>query len=311
MTLPRPLSPVLAVAVALGVLAAPTGPPSVSTPTVVAPVPVFVTSPAPGREPSTYVVHSGDTLDRIARKLRVPATAIAAANGIVERDLVRLGQRLVIPSSVAEPTRPTSPASYLVRRGDTLDAIARASGVSIDALVSANRLPDRHRVTAGSRLVIPARVAAPGVERYPNLPARLRERPERLAYLPRFEHWARTYGVSPNLLMATTWLESGWQNSLVSSTGARGIGQLMPDTVSFVSGTLIKARLDPRVPDDNIAMSARFLRYLIDQSKGDTRLALCAYYQGLRSVRERGVWPGTAAYASGVLALRSRFESSR
>ena len=116
----------------------------------------------------------------------------------------------------------------------------------------------------------------------------------------------RTYGVPHDLLKAMTWVESGWQTHKVSSTGAIGIGQLMPDTVDFMN-VVLRTKLDPRVPEHNIRMSARFLRYLLDQNRGRADSALAAYYQGLRSVRERGVFAETRQYVATVLAVRPAF----
>jgi soluble lytic murein transglycosylase-like protein len=112
--------------------------------------------------------------------------------------------------------------------------------------------------------------------------------------------------------MATTWLESGWQNNVVSSTGAFGIGQLMPGTAEFIREQLIGVpTLDVRVVDHNIRMSARYLKWLIDRAHGDERLALAAYYQGPHSVDVRGLLPETKAYVRGVLAIRHVFEAGR
>jgi soluble lytic murein transglycosylase-like protein len=80
----------------------------------------------------------------------------------------------------------------------------------------------------------------------------------------------------------------------------------MPDTVDFMNAVL-RTKLDPRVPEHNIRMSARFLRYLLDQNRGRADSALAAYYQGLRSVRERGVFAETRQYVATVLAVRPAF----
>jgi soluble lytic murein transglycosylase-like protein len=154
-------------------------------------------------------------------------------------------------------------------------------------------------------LNLPGTTASPSPGGYPS---RLRSSPERLALVPTFRHWAAANRLPSDLLMATTWLESGWQNGVVSRTGAVGIGQLMPDTVRFVRGDLIGVpSLDPRQPEHNIRMSARYLRWLVDQANGDLRLALGGYYQGPRSIRTVGPYDDTVAYIDGVLALRGRF----
>jgi hypothetical protein len=45
-------------------------------------------------------------------------------------------------------------------------------------------------------------------------------------------YWSRRYGVSRSLVRAVAWMESGFQNDVVSSTGAFGVMQIMPDTRS-------------------------------------------------------------------------------
>ena len=150
-----------------------------------------------------------------------------------------------------------------------------------------------------------AQGAAQGPARYPQ---RLRQSPGRLALVPHFRHWAAANRIPADLLMAMTWLESGWQNGKVSSVGAIGIGQLMPGTVEFVREELIGVpTLDPRVPAENIRMSARYLRWLLARYGGDPRAALAGYYQGPGALDRHGPYPGTVTYVAAVLALRPRF----
>ena len=211
---------------------------------------------------------------------------------------------------------PASAGTRTVLAGETLSGVAASLGVTVTALAEANGITDIHRIQAGRRLVVPAKgratatvAAAATATAHPSgqLPERLRARPERLALIPVFDAAAGEFGVPADLLKALTWLESGWQNTKVSSTKAVGIGQLMPATVAFVNQVLLKANLDPRRPEHNIRLSARFLAYLLRQNKGDVALALSSYYQGLASVRRQGALPQTRRYVADVLALRPRF----
>jgi soluble lytic murein transglycosylase-like protein len=131
--------------------------------------------------------------------------------------------------------------------------------------------------------------------------------PERMALIPYFQWWAARYGLDPGLLMALAWLESGWQNGVVSPAGALGIGQLLPDTVDFLATSVMRERLDPADPESNIRMSARYLKWLLEQTGGDVPKALAAYYQGLRSVNQGGVLPESTVYASTVLTIADRY----
>jgi LysM repeat protein len=257
---------------------------------------------------ASYTVRSGDTLARVARRHGVSVEALAKANGIRDIHRIVVGAHLVIPGVDPAPAAAVATTSYTVQAGDTLERIARRFGTTVTVLARANRLADVHVVRLGRVLTVPAgaTAAGPAVSRT-GLPDRLRSSPDRLALMPRFDHWARTYGVPADLLKAMTWVESGWQSARVSRTGAVGIGQLMPATVDFVSDVLLRTPLNVREPDHNIRMSARFLRYLLDQNGGRADRALASYYQGLRSVRERGIFAETRVYVGAILAWQPRF----
>jgi LysM repeat protein len=57
----------------------------------------------------------------------------------------------ITPTKVPSPT----PKTYTVRVGDTLSDIAETFDISVEALMSANRLKDANALTAGQVLVIP------------------------------------------------------------------------------------------------------------------------------------------------------------
>lgn len=200
------------------------------------------------------------------------------------------------------PPAPSPPGTHTVARGDNLSKIAKRLGTSVDAIVQANAIKNRHQLRIGAVLKLPPPPNTSG------LPERLRQAPERLALIPEFDKAAKKHKVPADLLKAMTWMESGWQNDKVSPVKAYGIGQLMPDTVAFVNERLLGgAKLDPKKPIDNINMSARFLNYLLTANNGDVRAALASYYQGLASFRREGPKPVSVVYVDTILALRPRF----
>lgn len=213
---------------------------------------------------------------------------------------------------------------HAVKAGDTLDGLSRRYGIPVAALAEANAIANPDYIQAGAKLTLPAPGATSTPEvRVPLQPAvkvtpapatgttarAVKVPPSRAGLRPVFARYARTAGVPADLAMALAWQESGWQVHKVSSTQAVGVMQLMPDTVEFASRVLLRQgrNLDPHDPVANIRMGTRFLRYLLDRNGGDVNTALASYYQGLRSVRERGVFPETQRFVTNVKALRPRF----
>ncbi|MGH9000766.1 MAG: lytic transglycosylase [Acidimicrobiia bacterium] len=196
---------------------------------------------------------------------------------------------------------------HRIERGETLGQLSHRYGVPLAALAEANGIADPDHILAGARLVIPD--GGGGGDVVPDRARPVAVPAHRVGLAPLFTRHARSAGVPADLAMALAWQESGWQTGVVSSTKAVGVMQLMPATVEFASRILLRlpADLDPAVPSENIRMGTRFLRYLLDRTGGDVELALASYYQGLRSVRERGVFTEPTRFVANVKALRSRF----
>ena len=104
---------------------------------------------APGAE-VTHRVRSGDSLWRIASRYGTTVNRIKRDNGL-SSNLLRPGQRLRIRGT----GRASGAGSYTVRRGDTLGAISRSQGVSLDRLLRANGLSRRSTIYPGQVLTIP------------------------------------------------------------------------------------------------------------------------------------------------------------
>ena len=109
---------------------------------------------------STYRVRSGDTLGKIAKKMGVTEHALATENGLKDKGLVKVGQLLRVPAGGTQLASRSggsraSRGVYTVRRGDTLESIARRHGVAPNSIVALNGLENAHRIKAGQRLYLP------------------------------------------------------------------------------------------------------------------------------------------------------------
>ncbi|MDP5274677.1 LysM peptidoglycan-binding domain-containing protein [Chengkuizengella axinellae] len=103
----------------------------------------------PGLE--TYVVQPGDTLYKIAQNFGVSVTDLIEANNITDASVLYVGQTLVIPMAPEEPEMGT----YVVKAGDTLGAIARRSGISLEDLMAINNISDPNMIYVGQVLLVP------------------------------------------------------------------------------------------------------------------------------------------------------------
>ncbi len=120
---------------------------------------------------------------------------------------------------------------------------------------------------------------------------------------------ARRAGVDPQLALAVSWQESGWQMDRRSQAGAIGAMQVLPATGEWMS---LYAGRDLRLRDlaDNATAGATLLRVLAGETS-TTRRAVAAYYQGLGAVREHGLYGETRAYVANVKAIRRHLEAGR
>jgi len=75
-------------------------------------------------------IEAGETLSGLARRYRVPTSAIADANEITTDAVLQIGTKLIIPAT-ATPTEVGKLVRYRVRRGDTLSSIADHFDVSV------------------------------------------------------------------------------------------------------------------------------------------------------------------------------------
>lgn len=104
---------------------------------------------------ATHTVAAGETLSSIALRYGVSTQAVVDANRIANPNALRVGDVLTIPGVTQAQVEAASRVTHTVAAGETLFAIARRYGVSVDALAEANRLTNPNQLTVGQELVIP------------------------------------------------------------------------------------------------------------------------------------------------------------
>lgn len=130
------------------------------------------TAPTPSATPNGYTIVAGDTVSKIAAKTGVPMQAILSANGLGSTSTIFAGRTLTIPGPstavaasapisavpVAAPTpvaQSIAATAHVIDSGDTVAAIAKKYGVSIQAILNANGLGWSSIIYGGRSLVIP------------------------------------------------------------------------------------------------------------------------------------------------------------
>ncbi|MCZ6732949.1 MAG: lytic transglycosylase domain-containing protein [Gammaproteobacteria bacterium] len=90
---------------------------------------------------------------------------------------------------------------------------------------------------------------------------------------------ARNYDLNPRLLLLLTLIESRFDPQAVSSKGALGMTQVMPQ-IWLTRIEFISDRKDLMDPFLNIHAGAHVLRHYLDRAKGNVKLALLMYNRG-------------------------------
>ncbi|MEJ7824500.1 MAG: LysM peptidoglycan-binding domain-containing protein [Solirubrobacteraceae bacterium] len=288
----------------------------------------------------SHTVAPGETLWGIASQSNLTTRTVAIYNGLAPEASVVAGSTLKIPSvaegavALASTGATVSPAAssgspaptsaapraeapdalggYVVRQGDTLTSLAARTPVTVSRLAWVNGLAPDAKLLIGTVLKLP--VGAPALSRPASAAPEARVVPDaspsptptRLGS-QRVKQIAADHGAPASLAAAIGWQESGFNNAMVSTANARGVMQVMPGTWDWVQSNLSRSPLDPASADDNVRAGSLYLANLLRQTGGDVRTAVAGYYQGLSSVRSRGMFDDTKRYVDNVLALQGRF----
>ncbi len=151
---------------------------------------IATTAPPAGQAPNPgdkYIVKAGDVPARIATAMGVTVSALLDANGLTQKDFIKVGQGLVIPAGGVMPAGGADPngapaggggtpsatglptttiagapvagsSKYVILAGDSWYGIAKKFGVSPDALLAINKATTATVIHAGQTVIIPGKV---------------------------------------------------------------------------------------------------------------------------------------------------------
>ena len=241
---------------------------------------------------TVYRVRRGDTLTQIARTHGTSVARLERLNGIAPGDVLFADTTLKLPS----PERKLRP--YVVRAGDTLTTIAIRFHTTPATIAHASVMKITQLLLTGATLEIPTTEIAT---------SRVAAAPEGTSVRDSIIRWSNHYGVDPHLATALAWMESGFNNQLVSKAGAVGVMQITPVAWDYVEQVLLLGRTVSHNADGNVRIGVALLHHLLHLYDGNQRLALAAYYQGPRSLQANGPLPDTLQYVADILALKSHF----
>lgn len=200
----------------------------------------------------SYTVQPGDTLYRIALRHGLTVNELAAANGISNPNWLYAGQVLLIPAGEGEigtaeetagdgtspPVDATEAMEHVVQAGETLAQIGRRYGVTVAALVRANRIVSPNLIYPGQRLQVPP-VTASGTEgQTPPPPAGgykqiIVDKSEQRAYIYQDGELLWTFIISTGMPGSETWEGTFSVRSKIPNAYAYNWGLQMPYWLGF------------------------------------------------------------------------------
>lgn len=122
-------------------------------------------------------------------------------------------------------------------------------------------------------------------------------------YMNLIEQYAAEYNLQPAFVSAIIMNESSFRKDAMSSAGARGLMQLMPDTAEWIAGKLdVDGYHFDRMfdPESNIRFGCWYLNYLSKLFRGDPILIACAYHAGQSNVT---AWLSNRDYSQDGLTI--------
>jgi LysM repeat protein len=206
---------------------------------------------------TTVTVGRGETLSSIADRHGVPVSTLMALNSLSDPNHVQVGQVLKLKGAAGSTTRKSNSFNYtpgasehVVRKGESLSAIARGYGLPMSQLVALNAISDPNNVHVGSTLKLkgnpPVRPSAQPAATKP------KPQPQTTAVQPQFQP-RPTAVAQPKPAAATVALAPRPATTPVQAAASgksdwRAYGPLQVDWTSWqpMGGSMVAATLNAK-----------------------------------------------------------------
>lgn len=123
------------------------------------------------------------------------------------------------------------------------------------------------------------------------------------------KYYSDEYSLDPKLVLALMSRESSFRSSVVSSSGAIGLGQLLTTTAKDMGIT------DPYNPEENIKATSKYLALMIKKWNGNVTLALASYKIGHGNVTKilkagKELPDSTKRYINDIMVAQSKISDN-
>lgn len=269
-------------------------------------------SPNPGRGASPSGLDFGPLM-RAAMDRRDPGLMAQAIEMTMLQSSSRLGDAAPTANLTSQTALlgnrlihlPAAQAALATLAKDEAAEEAPLAETPVASLTNAGKMtPPPAKSSPGEALAAYAqpRPAAASAQGQEYTPPSLVSSPQRQEIDRLIQGAASRHGVDPHLVRAVVTAESDFNPKCVSSAGAKGLMQLMPDTAKDMGVS------NPFDPGQNIEGGTRYLAMMLKRFDGDEKKALAAYNWGPSNVERGGSLPGeTRTYLQRVSRYRAMY----
>ena len=286
---------------------------AIALPVVVVLLAIAVTASTSGGR--HYRVRPGDTLSEIAARFHTTVAELTRLNHLPGNgNLIYAGSTLRLPGRhhhrhhrhLRHHRHHGGTVTYVVKPGDYLYGIAAHFHADPLKVAKRNHLPSSLVVVIGQKLKIHVHYR---VHHGHGLRGGFHgfRVPSRAQVARMIRATAARWHIDGRFALGISYEEAGFNQRMISAVGAVGAMQVMPETGRWISAYVVQRPLNIYRARDNVTAGVALLAVLLRETGGDMRLSAAGYYQGLASVRSRGMFDDTKRYVANVLALRNRF----